>query len=86
MLCMTKQKIGAKTAWLPDCLTAKLLLVLASSVVLDSESHGTHDHILLSDDSRSLQTLHTGGGVLHIPFYTIDLDYVTLEIPSIVVR
>jgi hypothetical protein len=30
-----------------DCLTAKLLLALASTVVFGSESHGTHDHILL---------------------------------------
>jgi hypothetical protein len=27
-----------------DCVTAKLLLALASKVILDSESHGTHDH------------------------------------------
>jgi uncharacterized membrane protein YkvI len=37
-------------------LTAKLLLALASTVILGSESHGTHDLILLSDGSGSLQT------------------------------
>jgi hypothetical protein len=31
-----------------------LLLTLASTVVLGSESYGTHDHILLSDGSGSL--------------------------------
>jgi hypothetical protein len=31
-----------------------LLLALASTVTLGSESHGTHDHILLSDGSGSL--------------------------------
>jgi hypothetical protein len=36
-------------------LTAKLLLALASTVILGSESHGTHDYILLSDGSGSLQ-------------------------------
>jgi hypothetical protein len=35
----------------------RLLLVLASAVILRSESRGTHDHILLSQipDSRSLE-------------------------------
>jgi hypothetical protein len=36
------------------CLPANFLLVLASTVILGSESHGTHDHILLSDGSGSL--------------------------------
>jgi hypothetical protein len=40
-------------------LTAKLLLALASTVILGSESHRTHDHILLSDGSGSLQSLAT---------------------------
>jgi hypothetical protein len=40
-----------RLTWL---LTAKLLLALASTVILDSQSHGTHDHILLSDGSGSL--------------------------------
>jgi hypothetical protein len=34
-----------KTDWL---MAVKLPLVLASTVILGSESHGTHDHILLS--------------------------------------
>jgi hypothetical protein len=37
-------------------MTAKLLLALASTVILGSESHETHDHTLLSDGSGSLQT------------------------------
>jgi hypothetical protein len=44
--------ISRLTHWL----TAKLLLALASTVTLGSESHGTHDHVLLSDGSGSLQT------------------------------
>jgi hypothetical protein len=38
-------------------LTAKLLLALASTLILGSEYYGTHDHILLSDGSGSRQTL-----------------------------
>jgi hypothetical protein len=34
-------------------LTAKLLLALASTEILDSESYGTHDHVLPSDFSGS---------------------------------
>jgi hypothetical protein len=41
------------TAWL----TAKLLLALASKVILGSKSHGTHYHILLPDGSGSLHSL-----------------------------
>jgi hypothetical protein len=40
----------------PCSLTAKLLLAFASIVILASESHGTHDLILLSDGSGNLQT------------------------------
>jgi hypothetical protein len=36
-------------------LPAKFLLALASTVILDSRSHGTHDHVLLSDCFWSLQ-------------------------------
>jgi hypothetical protein len=36
--------------------SSKLLMGLASTVILSSESHKTHDHILLSDGSGSLQT------------------------------
>jgi hypothetical protein len=38
-----------------DWLTAKLLLALASTAIMGSESHGAHDHILLSDGSGSLR-------------------------------
>jgi hypothetical protein len=41
--------------WLTDWLNTNLLLVLASRVILGSESHGTHDHILLSDGSGRFQ-------------------------------
>jgi hypothetical protein len=34
-----------------------LLLALASTVILSSESHGTHGHILLSDCSGSFTTI-----------------------------
>jgi hypothetical protein len=37
--------------------TAKLLLALSSTVIPGSESHGTHDHVLVSDGSGSLQTI-----------------------------
>jgi hypothetical protein len=42
---------------LTDWLTAKLLLVLSSTVILGSLSHGTNCHILISDVSVRLQTL-----------------------------
>jgi hypothetical protein len=45
-----------KLDWLTDWLIAKLLLALASIVILGSESHGTRGHILLSDGSGILQT------------------------------
>jgi hypothetical protein len=63
-------------------LPAKLLLALSSTVILDSESHGTHGHILLSDGSGSLQTLFSRYDVPWKIFYTesarrrlIELDY-----------
>jgi hypothetical protein len=46
-----------KTCGVADSLLlAKLLLALASTVILGSESHGTHDHILHSDGFGSLQS------------------------------
>jgi hypothetical protein len=39
-----------------DKKSSKLLLVLASTVILGSESRGTQDHILLSHDSGSRPT------------------------------
>jgi hypothetical protein len=44
---------------LADWLIANLLLGLASTVIFDAESHGTHDHILLSDRCGSPQTFST---------------------------
>jgi hypothetical protein len=41
--------------WSCLCLSGKLLLALASTVILGSKFHGTHDQILLSDGSGSLQ-------------------------------
>jgi hypothetical protein len=35
----------------PHCFSGKLLLALASTIIIGSESRGTRDHILLSDDS-----------------------------------
>jgi hypothetical protein len=48
--------------WQTDLLTAELLLALARTVILGSKSHETCGHILLSDNSGSLQTtlLFTG--------------------------
>jgi hypothetical protein len=37
-------------------LVAKLLLALTSTVILGSQSHGPHYHILQSDNPGSLQT------------------------------
>jgi hypothetical protein len=45
-------RLTATAGWL----TAKLLPVLASTVILSSESHGTHENILLSYGSGSPQT------------------------------
>jgi hypothetical protein len=42
---------------MPGWLTSKLTLVLANTAILHSESHGMHDHILLSDNYGSLRTL-----------------------------
>jgi hypothetical protein len=39
-----------------DWLTDTLLLALASTEILGSVSHETHDHILLTDGSGSIQT------------------------------
>jgi hypothetical protein len=39
----------------PACLTVKLLLVLASTVILASKRHVTHYLILLSDVSGTIQ-------------------------------
>jgi hypothetical protein len=48
----------------------QFLLVLASTAILGSESHGTHDHILLSDDSGSFQTISfsilSSNNLLHV--------------------
>jgi hypothetical protein len=40
---------------IPLNLTAKLLLALASTVMLTSESHEIHDHNSLSDGSGNIQ-------------------------------
>jgi hypothetical protein len=44
-------------ATLRNSLTAKLLLAFASTVILSTESHGTHDRVLLSGGSGILQGL-----------------------------
>jgi hypothetical protein len=46
------------------CLPAKFLLTFASTVIFGSEYHETHDHILLSDGSRSLQDAYSVGHTL----------------------
>jgi hypothetical protein len=59
-------------------LSAKFLLVLASVVVLGSESHGTHDHILLSDGSARFETTPTTRCIfvcgIYMLKYSKDLD------------
>jgi hypothetical protein len=40
-----------------DPLTNKLLQVLASTVILDSESHGSHDRILLTTALRGVSSV-----------------------------
>jgi hypothetical protein len=40
---------------LTDWLAAKLPLPPSSTLILGSEFHGTHDHILLSDSNKNLQ-------------------------------
>jgi hypothetical protein len=45
--------------WQTDWLNAKFLLALANTVILGSESRGTHDNILPSDGSGSLQSRST---------------------------
>jgi hypothetical protein len=47
-------------------LTAKLLLAFASTMILSSKPHGTHDNILLPDVSGSLQTLNSKFHLLEI--------------------
>jgi hypothetical protein len=46
----------ATVSQLKNCLLTKLLLALASTAILASQSHGSQDHILLSDGSRCAQT------------------------------
>jgi hypothetical protein len=41
--------------WLDDSLTAELMLVLDSTVILGSKSNGINNHNLLSDSFGSLQ-------------------------------
>jgi hypothetical protein len=57
----------------PDWLTAKFLLALANTVTFSCESHGTHDHILLSDGSGSFQTTHH---YLRHPSWAPDPSYI----------
>jgi hypothetical protein len=47
---------GPKISWAKNSVKADGLLALASTVILGSESQRTHGHILLSDNSGSLQT------------------------------
>jgi hypothetical protein len=51
---------SVESGTLTDWMTAKLLLPLASSVILGSESLRAHDHILLSDGFGSFQATISG--------------------------
>jgi hypothetical protein len=62
-----------------NCWLGKLLLALTSTVILDSKSHGTHDLILLSDGSNSLQIGRSG--LLLLAFAsTVTRGFIVLEI------
>jgi hypothetical protein len=52
-------------------LPGKLLVVLASTIILGSESRGTHDHILLSHDSESHATSPVQSSRLLLAFASI---------------
>jgi hypothetical protein len=56
-----------------DWLTGKLLLGLGNTVILNSEPHGTHGHILLSDRPGSLQNTDCPGEG-NLPDSQIDLN------------
>jgi hypothetical protein len=48
------------------CVSRKFQLLLTSTVMLGSESCGTHDHILLSHDSAS-QYIYTHVRAIYLP-------------------
>jgi hypothetical protein len=52
-----RRTLEHKCMWVEVGRPGKFLLVLASTVILDSDSRGTHDPILLSHDSESRGTL-----------------------------
>jgi hypothetical protein len=66
---------------LADRLSAKLMLV-TSTVNLGIESHGSHDHILLSDSSGSLQTLSTHCLVKLYSLYNLAMDSIGNPFPA----
>jgi hypothetical protein len=49
------QLMAVYTIPIIDWLAGKLLLGLASTVIIGSESHGAHDHILQANESGNLQ-------------------------------
>jgi hypothetical protein len=55
-----------KKFWLVE--SSKLLLALASKVILGSESRGTHNHILLSHDSESCPKKFWEELIVYFPF------------------
>jgi hypothetical protein len=85
--CLQQFFIATGMCLLSHCLAAiggysvqssKLLVALASTVILGSESHGTHDHILLSDGSGSLKTttlaVHILKLVIHRQAHRLSFD------------
>lgn len=48
---------------------AKLLLAFVSTVILGSEPHRTHDHVLLSDGTRSPKIAATELGSISLPIH-----------------
>jgi hypothetical protein len=54
--CLTNLRVVKLPPVMSPWQTVKLLLVLASTVILGSEIRETHDHILLSHESESCET------------------------------
>jgi hypothetical protein len=63
-LSIGQQRTGIfNMVWPLAWLTAKLLLALASTGILGSRPHETHDHILLSDGLSQIQNRFKTGGL-----------------------
>jgi hypothetical protein len=59
--------------------SSKFLLALASTVILGPEFYGSHDRILLSDGSGSLQAALQNLESTEVPFYIHDIVILRLK-------